>query len=186
MRLANETQKWGNHMVVIHWLTALSVFFLFGLGYWMTGLTYYDEWYRTGPFIHKSVGIILLALTLGRLVLRFKQRAPQENPQHKTWEHRLAKIVHVGIYVLLLTILISGYLISTADGRGISVFDWFTVPATLSGIDGQEDIAGAIHWYGAWALMGVVGLHVAGAVKHPLIDKDSTIKRILFSFKSTQ
>jgi cytochrome b561 len=72
----------------------------------------------------------------------------------------------------------SGYLISTADGRAISVFGWFSVPATIQGISNQEDIAGAIHWYGGCFLMAMVGLHALGAIKHQIIDQDGTLSRM--------
>ena len=73
----------------------------------------------------------------------------------------------------------SGYFISTADGRPIQVFNWFEVPAYALGIEQQEDIAGAIHWYLALTLMFLVFLHTAGALKHHLVDKDETLKRML-------
>ncbi|MOA52423.1 hypothetical protein D3C78_1757160 [compost metagenome] len=75
--------------------------------------------------------------------------------------------------------MFSGYLISTADGRGIEVFGWFTVPATLSGIDGQEDIAGVVHLWLAWGLIGMAALHALAALKHHFIDRDATLSQML-------
>ena len=91
----------------------------------------------------------------------------------------MAHAVHLLLYLLLFAIVISGYLISTADGRAIDVFGLFQVPAYPLGLEGQEDIAGAVHWYLALTLMGLTGLHAAGAVKHHFIDKDETLKRML-------
>jgi len=82
------------------------------------------------------------------------------------------------LYVLLLALFVSGYLISTADGRSIDVFGWFEVPASLM-MDNQEDIAGVIHWGLAWSLMVLVALHAAAAVKHHVFDKDRTLVRML-------
>jgi cytochrome b561 len=75
--------------------------------------------------------------------------------------------------------MVSGYLISTADGRGVSVFGWFTVPATLHGIDGQEDVAGVVHLTLASTLVAVALLHAGAAFKHHFIDRDRTLKRML-------
>ena len=80
----------------------------------------------------------------------------------------------------MAAIMLSGYLISTADGRAIEVFSWFEVPATLSDIDGQEDIAGDIHEILAWTLIVLVALHALAALKHHFIDKDTTLKRMTF------
>ena len=71
---------------------------------------------------------------------------------------RLAGSAHFLLYVLPLALVISGYLISTADGRSVEVFGWFEVPATLHGLEGQEDIAGDVHFALAMALLAVVAL----------------------------
>ena len=179
MHWRNQTTHWGLSAVLMHWLVALAVIGLFALGWWMTTLSYYDDWYRQGPFIHKSIGILLLFVVLFRLLWRRLDPAPAKLANHSRWERRLAAWTHGLLYLLLLTILLSGYLISTADGRAISVFDLFEIPATLQAIDGQEDIAGTFHWYSACALMTLVALHSLGAVKHQWLDKDGTLSRML-------
>ena len=60
-----------------------------------------------------------------------------------------------------------------------AVFGWFALPATLSGIEGQEDIAGVVHLYLASILIGLALLHAAAALKHHLIDRDRTLRRML-------
>ena len=75
--------------------------------------------------------------------------------------------------------MITGYLISTADGRGVSVFDWFEVPALFSALDQQETIMGDLHRILSWVLIGIVAVHAAGALKHHFIDRDTTLTRML-------
>ena len=70
-------------------------------------------------------------------------------------------------------------MISTADGRSIEVFSWFEVPALGSVIDNQEDIAGEVHKYLAYGLIGLVILHAIAALKHHIIDKDATLTRMI-------
>ena len=82
------------------------------------------------------------------------------------------------MYILMFAIFISGYLISTADGRSVQVFNWFEIPASLHGIKNQEDIAGEIHFVLAVSLMILAVIHAAGALKHHFIDRDNTLKRI--------
>lgn len=179
MQLANNERGWGKLSIALHWLVALTVFGLFGLGYWMTGLDYYHAWYKQGPEIHKSIGVILLFILLFRLAWRLFNTNPAPLPNHASWEKKLAHIVHSLLYLMLFAIMISGYLISTADSRPIEVFGLFAVPAYPLGIEQQEEIAGIIHWYLALTMMGIVGLHAAGALKHHIIDKDQTLKRML-------
>lgn len=179
MQWRNSRAHWGVTAVLLHWLVALTVFGLFALGWWMTELDYYDPWYKQGPWIHKSIGALLFFALLLRLLWRRFDKAPDSQSHHSPWERVAAGATHIGLYVLLLAIVLSGYLLSTADGRAIAVFSWFEIPASLQGFEGQEDIAGLIHWVLACTMMVLAALHILGAVKHQLIDKDGTITRML-------
>jgi len=174
-----QSDRWHWASIVIHWTTVLAVLGLFILGLWMVGLTYYSEWYRTGPNIHKSIGILLFILTLIRIAwLRLKGKpAPVANSSQR--DQKIAKIAHAILYVLLFAVMIFGYLISTADGRAIEVFEIFQVPAVISGIDKQEDVAGEVHFWLAIILITMVSLHALAALKHHFINKDRTLKRML-------
>jgi cytochrome b561 len=164
---------------MLHWLVALVVVGLFALGIWMTGLTYYDDWYRRGPDLHKSIGIMLFLVMLVRVIWRSINIKPDDDPGHSTVERRAAHGVHLLLYALLFALMISGYLISTADGKPIQVFGLFGVPATISDIPKQEDIAGAVHWYLALILISLASLHAIAALKHHFIDRDRTLKKML-------
>ncbi|MGS2724802.1 cytochrome b [Porticoccus sp. GXU_MW_L64] len=177
--LHNTNHRYGLVAKLLHWVMALGVVGLFGLGLYMMELGYYDRLYRLLPHIHKSVGILLFALLIARLLWRWANAKP--HPQGNKLERRLAHWAHIILYLLMAAIMVSGYLISTADGRAIEVFNWFAVPATVSDIDGQEDIAGQVHEILAWALIVLVALHAMAALKHHFIDKDNTLKRMTFS-----
>lgn len=161
----------------LHWLSALAVFSLFALGYWMVDLTYYSEWYKIAPYWHKSIGLILFTLTFFRVLWKLVNKSPQI--EGKVWEIKAAKIAHLLLYILLFATFLSGYLISTADGRGIEVFSWFTVPGFGSFIENQEDIAGEIHFYLTYSLIGLALLHASAALKHHFINKDNTLKKMI-------
>lgn len=179
MSLRNTTTDYGLIAIALHWLVAVAVIGLFGLGLWMTGLEYYDAWYRRGPELHKGIGILLFFAVAFRLAWRLLDPAPRPEPTHAAWERRLAGIAHILLYTLLFAVMIAGYLISTADGRPISVFGLFDVPATLSGLPEQEDIAGEVHEWLAFALIGLAALHALAALKHHFIDRDRTLARML-------
>lgn len=164
---------------IFHWVTAALILSLFALGVWMRTLGYYDAWYQTAPHWHKQIGILLIVLMLGRVVGRLILGAPDALTSHQKWEVKLAHFTHWALYLGVFIILLSGYLIATADNRGIEVLGVVTLPVLFTPFAQQEDIAGLIHEWGAYIVMGVVALHVAGAVKHHLIDKDSTLKRML-------
>lgn len=176
--LRNTPGNWGWPAILFHWLTAATVIALFVSGLWMTGLDYYHPWYNRAPHWHKSVGLLLFGLVGLRLIWRLVNTRPRAEPA-AAWEHRLADLVHWAIYLLLFAILLSGYLIPTADGEAIAVFNWFEVPALLSGLDNQETLAGKVHEYLAWALIAVVVVHVAGALKQHFINRNRTLARML-------
>jgi cytochrome b561 len=164
---------------VLHGTTGLVILGLFGLGFWMRTLDYYSSWYQTAPDIHKGIGVFLIAAIVLRITLRLLLPTPAPLATHKSWEIKIAHIVHLAMYALILSILTSGYLIGTADNRGIDVFGLFEAPALFTAFEEQEDIAGFIHKWCAYFLMGLVALHAAGALKHHFIDKDKTLERML-------
>ena len=91
----------------------------------------------------------------------------------------MAHATHRLFYLLLFTIMVSGYLISTEDNRAVEVFGWFSIPATITSIPNQADVAGWVHLILASSLIGLALLHAAAALKHHFIDRDRTLKRIL-------
>ncbi|NLS13429.1 cytochrome b [Vibrio sp. SM6] len=160
----------------LHWLSALAVFSLFGLGLWMMDLSYYSQWYQIAPNWHRSIGILLAIATLMRLVCKWMLPSPAI--EGALFEKRLAISAHHLMYLLLGVMFVSGYLISTSDGRPIQVFNWFSVPSLGELFDNQSDIAGAIHFYAAWSLIGLASLHALAALKHHFINKDNTLRKM--------
>jgi cytochrome b561 len=175
----NTTENYGLVSKLLHWLSAISVFALFGFGFWMVDLTYYSQWYQKAPHWHESIGILLLSATLIRLLWRRFNVKPQVIQNHSKIEKQASSITHIVIYALLFTLFISGYLISTADGRAIDVFNWFSVVGLGELIENQEDLAGLVHETIAYSLIVLSLVHGAGAVKHHVIDKDRTLMRMI-------
>merc|ERR1711916_9574 len=93
----------------------------------------------------------------------WKKGKPQPEIEGKPYEVMAAKLAHTLLYLLLFGLFVSGYMISTADGRGIEVFNWFTIPGFGSLVENQEDIAGEIHYYLAYTVMGLSLLHACCA-----------------------
>lgn len=176
--LKNTPTDFGIASIILHWLVALTVIGLFISGLWMTELEYYDAWYQRAPDLHKGIGVLLFILLILKLVWR--RLDPLPRPElHAAWERRFASLAHLLLYTLMFIVLIAGYLIPTADGQAIDVLGLFSVPAFLSGIPHQEDIAGEIHEILAFILIGLATVHALAALKHHFIDRDRTLKRML-------
>lgn len=175
--MAKAIKQYNRTAKLLHWLSALLIISLFALGLWMVDLNYYSEWYKIAPHWHKSIGLCLFAMTLFRLLWKITSKSPPITGQ--AWEKVGAKLAHNALYLLLFAIFISGYLISTADGRPITVFNWFSVPGFGEFVENQEDVAGALHFYLAYTTIGLAALHALAACKHHFINKDDTLSKML-------
>jgi cytochrome b561 len=161
---------------LIHWFMAAAIPAMFVLGLWMVTLNYYSPYYQSAPDLHRSVGILLLIL----LVLRFAWRLANARPDDadlSPLERFAAPIVHWGFYVLLFALMVSGYLISSADGRAVAVFDWFSVPSIVEN-KGLEEPAGEVHEILAYLTIALMVLHAAAALKHHFLDRTRVLTRM--------
>lgn len=178
-QIGNSARRYGVVSITVHWVVALVIVGLFALGYWMVGLDYYDEWYRKAPDIHRSLGILLMITMILRLFWRLANTAPAPLETHSRFEILAAHGAHWLLYLLIFTAMISGYLITTADGSSINVFGWFEVPSVTGRIKGMEDTAGVVHYWATWAVVGLASVHALAALKHHFLDKDDTLRRML-------
>jgi cytochrome b561 len=176
----NNTQTYYGYIsMFFHWLSAITIFTLFGLGFYMVDLGYYDQWYTAAPKLHESIGILLFIFMVFRLIWRYTQLKPAHLASHSNLERKAGKFIHSILYLLIFLIMISGYLISTGDDRGIDVFDLFMVPSFGAFIENQEDLAGLIHEWLAYTVITLSLLHAMAALKHHFIDKDDTLNRMI-------
>ena len=106
---------------------------LFILGLWMVSLDYYHEWYRTAPDLHRSFGVVLMLLTITRLVWYRISPKPKALSHYAKWEHITATAVQHSMIATLFVLFFSGYLITTAQGDSLFVFNVIEIPALISG-----------------------------------------------------
>ena len=176
MTIRDTTAGYGLPTRIVHWLMAVAIVGLYVLGLWMVDLNYYSPYYRSAPDLHRSVGMLLLGLLVVRFVWRLFNDKPADS-ELSAFERFTATIVHWGFYPLLLALMVSGYLMSTADGRPIEVFDWFSVPALIHD-KGMEKTAGEIHELLADITMGLVIVHTLAALKHHFWDRSRVLARM--------
>lgn len=174
----NTIDHYGLVTIILHWIMAVTIVGLFSLGYYMVDLTYYDDLYKTLPFVHKSIGILFGIFLIFRLSWKAINITPKLEESLSSWERVAARVAHSGLYGMTILIVISGYLVPTAEGAGIDVFNLFQLPATITFIPEQEDISGLVHKYLSYVLMGLVLLHAGAALKHHYINKDNTLRKI--------
>ena len=129
---------------------------------------------------HKAWGMLILALTLGRLVWRWTHPVPPLPSDLAKWEAVLARTVHVIFYVLLIALPLGGWLANSYGGRPIDFFGLFTIPALPVGEN--KDLSHSIfevHETAGSIFIYLIGLHILGALKHTFFDKNGGIFRML-------
>ncbi|MCP9628718.1 cytochrome b/b6 domain-containing protein [Rhodopseudomonas palustris] len=168
-----SVDKYPPSLRVLHWLRALLIFGLIGVGWFMTSLD--DEAAeRFGELypLHKSFGLLVLLIVLVQLGIRAVSRlpGPAELPKH---ERVLSHLVHVTIYALVLIVPLMGYAMSSsyAHSDGVTFFG-LHVPELLPKNDTAFRVFQFLHKVLAYTLLGLVALHVAGALKHRFLDKN--------------
>jgi cytochrome b561 len=161
---------------LLHWLMAVGIIGVFALGYWMVTLSYDHPNYNSAPDLHRSVGIILGLVLVFRFVWRLFNVHPDDSELSR-FERIGAKAAHWGFYTLLAAITVSGYLITTSDGRPVDVFGLFSIPSAVVEKN-LSDTAGYIHWILAYIVIALAVLHSAAALKHHFVDRSSILKRM--------
>lgn len=177
-------EKYDFFRILLHWLTALLVIVLFISGIWMVGLTYYSPWYQLAPWWHKGIGVTTFCLVLFRFLMRCFQTAPSPLSTVKRWQQQLSKGVQTLMDMLVAALMVTGYLIVTAKGQALNVFDLVFIPAVVVDSGNLEDKAGLIHCYLAYGLIVLACGHMFMALKHHFIDRDNTLLRMLGKAKN--
>ncbi len=181
----DSTSSYGWFSILLHWVSALLVFGLVALGVYMVDLDYYDPWYHKAPWWHISFGLLLLFIMLVRVSWRLISRKPHPLPEHTRATRVFSGLVKYLFYLLIFSVIATGYLITTADGKSASFFDWVSIPASLR-LDAQGvDLAGDIHELLAWTIVFFAVLHAVAALVHHFVMRDHTLLRMLKPLKKS-
>ena len=180
MLIKNTLSRFGLFSKLLHWAIALLILGLIWLGWYMVDLTYYDRWYNASLHYHKSLGILALALALFKIGWQWHTPAPGPVAGLKTWEKTGAKLMHYVLWGMMLLIPVTGYLISTSAGKPIQLFNWFAIPAIVDVDEELRELAIDVHFYLAYATLFLAAGHAGAALKHHFINRDDTLKRMLW------
>lgn len=179
MKLKNSAQRYGAVAKSLHWTGALLMIGLIALGWYMVGLTYYDPWYYDALAWHRVLGVLVLVLGSVQLLWIAYSKPPDFAPTLKPWERAAARVTHTLLFMAMLAIPLTGYLISTSAGDPVPVFGWFAIPAFFSISETGRNIAIALHYYLAYGTAFLILVHGLAALKHQFIDKDGTLSKML-------
>lgn len=173
--------------MVLHWLMAALMLLNVALGLSIDAIP--DAWVRPVIDTHKSFGLTVLGLLVLRVTWRIGHRPPPLPASFAPWERVLSQVAHLGLYALLLALPLSGWMHDSAwkDAAShplkvfyvipVPRFDYFMHMDPVSK-EAMHKLLFAVHRNLAYALDVLVLLHVAGALKHEWIDKESVLSRM--------
>lgn len=166
---------------MLHWIVAALVVTMLVLG-WASELE--EERNRSFMLIrtHFQFGVILFGLMILRLSWRLARPDPRPAPLEPPWRARAAATVHASLYLLLLTMPVSGYIIWIHMTAPMDVFGLVTLPRLFTPPVEDETLrAGAwyVHYFSGWILIGLTVLHIAAAGWHQFVARDRLLDRML-------
>lgn len=172
--------------IVLHWIIAAAILGMIGLGWYMGDLP--NDAPNKGALyqLHKSIGIVILAVTLFRIVWRILNRPPEELPAPH-WQQQAAALTHFGFYALMVLMPLTGWILVSASTRGLPtvLFNAFPWPHLPFLTDLSVETKKAIHPFLenahsklAWVAIVLLVLHVGAALKHQFIDRDGLMSRM--------
>jgi cytochrome b561 len=175
---AIQRSRYSGVAVLLHWLIAILVFVLIGLGWYMVDIPKGTPERSYFYNLHKSIGLTTLALILMRVAWRLTHVPPPLVRTMKQWEVVAATWGHRLLYVCLLVMPLSGYIASNFTRFGVKYFGielppWGPEDKTLYGIFNN------IHVFTSYVFVVLIALHVAAAFKHLLVDRDDVFRRML-------
>ena len=168
--------------VMLHWLLAAAIVGSLGVGLTMTGLPFSPLQLKLFNW-HKWAGITILLLSALRLLWRLAHPPPTlpddvlESMQN--WQRHAHRASHALLYLLFFVVPLTGWAYSSARGFPVVWFgvwplpDWVAVDKPFA-----DAVLKPVHHACAFALAGVVLLHVAAALKHQWIDHDGLLSRM--------
>jgi len=163
---------------ILHWTMALLVLGMIPVGFLMLNDALSRE-LRNMMFIsHKNMGVVLLLLILVRLVYRWRN-PPQLKPvELAPMQEFAAHATHIGLYILLLVMPLSGYIRVRAGGFPIEALDALGIPALVPRSDALAAVAKSVHYYAAYGITILIAMHIGAALYHGLVRKDGIFSRM--------
>ena len=177
MTHSTNPMRYTGTAIALHWLLALMILGSFSMGVYMSGLPLSPTRLKLYNW-HKWAGVTILALSALRLLWRLTHRPPADLPMPR-WQRVAAHAAHWALYALFFAIPLAGWAYSSAAGFPIVWFGVLPLPDFVSPDRALAATLKQVHGALAFALAAVVVLHVAGALKHHLIDRDGLLRRML-------
>lgn len=177
MPLNNSKDTYGLVTKFFHWVTTFIILGVILVGLYMVSMPYGPEKLEMYAW-HKSFGLLVLWFVGLRIIWRIFSVKPDPHPDHALWERVLARIAHFLLYIAMIGMPMSGWLMSSAGEYPVPFFG-IQMPDLMGKNPDMARLMAFIHEVLAYILIGTIVLHAMGALKHHFIDDDTTLIRML-------
>jgi len=178
MQLLDSDKRFGLLSIANHWLAAMLIIGMLGLGLYMADLPK-GPWKGQLFGIHKSFGLLVLMLGAARIGWRLGNTWPGPAGMARPWQLRTARLSHLLLLAMMLSLPLSGWAMSSAGDHPVSFFGLFTLPPLLMADEALAEVMSEVHETLAWTLTALLVLHLGAALRHHFIVHDATLRRML-------
>lgn len=173
-----EAVQYGTTAKTLHWLVLALLIVQYALAWTMPGI-HRGTQPETLINLHLSVGVVILLVVIVRAVWRLSHAAPPPPTGLPAWQLLASRVTHGLLYLLLFAIPLLGWLNASARGWTITLFGVASLPRVVAEGSPLGRLAGDIHVYASYLLLGAAGLHVLGALYHRFVLRDRVLDRML-------
>ena len=163
----------------LHWITALCMFAILPLAWVMINA-------KQGSYVqhatynwHKTLGLIVLLVTVFRIVWRFRDPPPPYPAKFAAWDRSLAHLAYWLFFGVMIWMPVTGFIDSAYDGYPIKLFNLIPTPEIFAKNDRMADLFAWLHDLGQWPVYALIVLHLVGVVFHLVWAKDGVLNRML-------
>ncbi|MCM2287415.1 MAG: cytochrome b [Sulfuritalea sp.] len=168
----------------LHWLIAFAIIGSFSVGLYMVDLPLSPQKLKIYSW-HKWAGVTIFLCVALRLVWRLTHRPPELPPGVPAWQRSLAAATHVLLYLLMVAVPLSGWLMSSAKGFQTVWFGVLPLPDLLTKNAELGDLLQQMHKLLNYSMAALVFAHLGAALKHHFIDRDDILARMLPFLRNT-
>ena len=174
-----RVQRYDRVAIALHWIVAVGVFVMIGLGWYMTDIPKGTP--ERGFFynLHKSIGVTLAIIILVRVVWRWNHQPPLLPAGTASWVVNASRLSHSLLYALLVLMPVAGFTASNFSKYGVTYFGLFKIGPLFAENKSLYELFQGIHHAASEVLVVVICIHIAGALRHLLINRDGVFFRIL-------
>ncbi|MDY7562425.1 cytochrome b [Pseudomonas sp. CCC3.2] len=174
----NNNARYHDLTIAMHWATALFIVLAIG-SVLLRDTVEDDDWQSFLLNLHRSMGVAILLLAIVRLLTRLIASSSSVNAGLPKSVRLAAKAGHGVLYLFLLALPLTGWLLTSAQGKTLSFFGVYDLPMLVSKNRDLADQLGGIHETGAWIFIALIGMHISAALWHHFWRKDQVLRSML-------